>query len=313
MNDKEKAKAFRDLRAEQAKRRVLIVTDTRTEILRLLAQAEERVRLRLASQPGDAERWVLTDLQAEIRRTLTEFGDQAAARLSSTAGGAWSAGQDLIEEPLVPVGFRLAGVVPMLDTRQLVAMRAFMTDRIKDVGVQAVNKINTELGLVVLGAQPPAAAITRVADILGDGARARAINITRTELLRVYDTASQGRLIQAAGVVPDLGKQWRRSGKVHSRITHDLADGQVQPADKPYKLGNGVTLMYPHDPAAPAAETINCGCVSLPWKKDWEMATPGRRRYTEQEMQANPTKRDIQEQIDSGKSINELLAGGKAA
>jgi hypothetical protein len=71
--------------------------------------------------------------------------------------------------------------------------------------------------------------------------------------------------------------------------------------------------MFPHDPAAPAGETINCGCTALPWKAEWEVATPGRRRYTELEMQGNPMKRDIQEAIDNGKSVGALLAGGKAA
>ncbi|MDO8933473.1 MAG: phage minor head protein, partial [Rhodocyclaceae bacterium] len=219
--------------------------------------------------------------------------------------------QALIDAPLLAAGFRIDGMVPLLDTRQLVAMRAFMTDRIKNIGLQAANKINTELGLVVLGAQPPGAAIMRVAAILGDISRARAITIVRTELSRVYGTASQQRLTQAAGVVDGLKKQWRRSGKVHSRITHDLADGQVVDADKPFKLGNGMRLMFPHDPAAPAGETINCGCTALPWKADWEVATPGRRRYSELEMQGNPAKRDIQEQLDNGKPIRALLAVAK--
>lgn len=307
------AKAVRDLRAEQIKRRTRIIADTRAEILRLLAVAEERIRTRLAAQPSDAERWVLSDLQAEIQRAMAAFGEQAAAQVSTAAGAAWQAGQALVDLPLAAAGYRLDGVAPMLDARQLVAMRAFMTERIRDVGLQAANKINTELGLVVLGAQPPAAAVTRVAEILAGASRMRAITIVRTELSRVYGTASQARLLQAAAIVPGLKKQWRRSGKVHSRIYHDLADGTVVDADKPFKLGNGVRLMFPHDPAAPAAETINCGCVALPWKADWEVATPGRRRYTEQEMQANPAKRDFQEQLDAGKSIGELLAGGKAA
>lgn len=307
------ANAVRSIRAEQAKRRITLIADTRGEILRLLNLALERIQARIATQPSDAERWLLHDLQAEIRRTMGEFSDQAAAKVSTAAGQAWEAGQALIDAPLAAAGFRIDGLVPVLDTRQLIAMRAFMTDRIKDVGIQAANKINTELGLVVLGAQPPATAVARVTAILGETSRARAITIVRTELSRVYGTASQERLMQAAGVVPGLKKQWRRSGKVHSRIYHDLADGQVVDADKPFKLGNGLRLMFPHDPAAPAGETINCGCTALPWKADWEVATPGRRRYTELEMQGNPIKRDIQDAIDSGKSVNDLVAGGKAA
>ncbi len=307
----DEGKAFRGERAAQVKRRTRLITDTRAEILRLLDVAGERIRTRLAAQPSDAERWLLGELQAEIRRAMGEFSDRAATMISTAAGQAWEAGQALIDAPLLAAGFRIDGMVPLLDTRQLVAMRAFMTDRIKNIGLQAANKINTELGLVVLGAQPPGAAIMRVAAILGDISRARAITIVRTELSRVYGTASQQRLTQAAGVVDGLKKQWRRSGKVHSRITHDLADGQVVDADKPFKLGNGMRLMFPHDPAAPAGETINCGCTALPWKADWEVATPGRRRYSELEMQGNPAKRDIQEQLDNGKPIRALLAVAK--
>lgn len=307
------SKQIRDIRAEQAKRRTRLIVDTRGEILRLLKLAQERIATRIAAQPSDAERWVLAELQADIRRAMAEFSELAAAKVSTAAGQAWDAGQALIDAPLSAAGFRIDGLVPVLDTRQLIAMRAFMTDRIKDVGIQAANKINTELGLVALGAQPQTNAVTRVTAILGETSRARAITIVRTELSRVYGTASQERLTQAAAVVPGLRKQWRRSGKVHSRLYHDLADGQVVDAGKHFKLGNGVRLLFPHDPAAPAGETINCGCTALPWKADWEVATPGRRRYSELEMQANPMKRDLQDAIDNGKSVGALLAGGKAA
>lgn len=315
MTDAEKAaaKAARDTRAEQLKRRTALISDTRGEILRLLQLALERIQTRIALQPSEAERWLLHELQAEIRRTLAEFSEQAAARVSTAAGQAWEAGQALIDAPLAAGGVRIDGLVPLLDTRQLVAMRAFMTDRIKDIGLQAANQINTELGLVVLGAQPQATAVTRVTAILKETSRARAITIVRTEISRVYAVASHERLMQAAAVVPGMRKQWRRSGKLHSRLTHDLADGQVQDADKPFKLGNGVAVMHPHDPKAPAGETINCGCISIPWKADWQAATPGRRRYSELEMQGNPMKRDLQEALDSGTSVNALLAGAKAA
>lgn len=312
----DKGKVFRDLRTEQLARRTRLVANTRGEILRLLDAAGERVRLYLAAQPSDAVRWVLADLQAEIRQMMAEFGDQAAARASSTATDAWQAGQDLVDLPLEGVGYRIAGVTPLLDTGQLMAMRAFLTDRIKDVGLQAANRINTELGLTVLGAQAPTDAITRVADILKTTSRVRAITIVRTELMRSYDTAAQARLVQVGGgdnpIVPGLKKQWRRSGKTHSRLDHDLADGQVREIDKPFLVG-GVKLMYPHDPAAPAEHTINCGCTMLPWIEGWEVAAPGRRRFTAEEMRANPMKRDIQDALDAGRSLRDLAPGGKAA
>ncbi|TAK47017.1 MAG: hypothetical protein EPO23_13105, partial [Xanthobacteraceae bacterium] len=177
-------------------------------------------------------------------------------------------------------GIRVAAALPHLDTRQLTAMRAFMTDRIKDIGLAAANKINAELGLVVIGAQTPSDAIGSLTRILGEPSRARATTIVRTELARTFAVAAQERLAQQAALVPGLKKQWRRSGKLHPRPHHDLADGQVRDVGEPFVLnplgGLQVKLMFPHDPAAPAGETINCGCISLPWKADWKMATPGR-------------------------------------
>jgi len=42
--------------------------------------------------------------------------------------------------------------------------------------------------------------------------------------------ASWQRTAQAAAQLPSLQKQWRRSGKIHSRLTHDIADGEIQEA-----------------------------------------------------------------------------------
>jgi hypothetical protein len=80
--------------------------------------------------------------------------------------------------------------------------------------------------------------------------------------------------------VPGLQKQWRRSGKLKPRLEHDLIDGQVRDVDKPFTVtpfGQApVQLMFPRDPKAPAKQTINCGCDSLPYMASWTVKTPGR-------------------------------------
>lgn len=48
----------------------------------------------------------------------------------------------------------------------------------------------------------------------------------RTELGRAFSAAAQERMEAASKIVPGLKKQWRRSGKLHPRIHHDLADGR---------------------------------------------------------------------------------------
>ncbi|MGQ0545548.1 MAG: hypothetical protein ACT4P3_09485 [Betaproteobacteria bacterium] len=264
MTPAERKRAFDRARAAVVRGRTSLMRSTRDDLVRLLKAAEGAIREQLASQPTDYQQWSLPQLSSEIRRTLDEFARDGGARISGAAGDAWSLGRELTEKPLVSAmpEASVASALPMLETTQLAAMRAFMIDRVKDIGVDAANKITAELGLVAIGAQSPSDAIGRVAEILGEASRARATTIVRTELGRAFSTAAQLRLEQAAGVVPGLKKQWRRSGKLHPRLHHDLADGQVREVNEPFvlkPLGRApVELMYPRDPAAPASETINC-------------------------------------------------------
>ncbi len=52
------------------------------------------------------------------------------------------------------------------------------------------------------------------------GGRSRGLTVVRTELGRAYSVAGQARMAQAMEELPGLRKQWRRSGKIHSRLTH---------------------------------------------------------------------------------------------
>lgn len=292
MTDDERERAFRRARMQVVSGRTAILRDTDAEVRRLLRASLDDVNAILAAQPSDYQSWILPQLAREIRRTLAVFGDAAAGKLAAAAGDAWQLGQDLVDRPLEAADVRIVGAMPHIDSAQLVAMRAFMTERIKDVGIAAANKINAELGLVVIGAQSPADAIGATRLILGEESRTRAAVIVRNGLSSNYAVASFGRLTQAASRVPGLKKQWRKSGKRHPRLYHDLADGQVRDVDEPFVLGNGAQLMFPHDPAAPASETINCGCIAIPFKEDWTVAQPGRAPGGV---------------FDGGQSINELL------
>lgn len=298
MTDKERKKAFQQARKEELKQRTAILADTRAEVIRLLDVARVQIAATLASSPTEYQSWYLPQLQAEIQRVLAEFGSQAGGVVAAEASGAWEAGKNLIDNPLQAAGIRLAGMVPSIDTRQLVAMRSFMTDRIKDVAIEAANKINAELGLVMIGANSVSDAIARVADILGDPVTSRATTIVRTELGRAYAVAAHERMLQAKESVPGLKKLWRRSGKIHSRLHHDAADGQIKDVDKPFiihgKTG-AVKMMHPHDPKAPAGEVINCGCVMLPHMASWDMATPGKKPFSDLELANSSIKRALSE------------------
>ena len=135
-------------------------------------------------------------------------------------------------------------ILPEVDLRQLTALRSALTDRIKDVTATLAGRVNTELGLAAIGVQTTGEAAEKIADILKRGGRGRALTIVRTELGRAYSVAGQQRFDQAHEVLPGLQKQWRRSGKIHSRASHDRADGQVRPVDQPFddRVHRGICL-----------------------------------------------------------------------
>lgn len=312
--DRERERAFRRARNVQSRRLTRIQRDTHGEVLRLLKEAQKKITAELASTPSEFQAWRLPILQRSIRRAMAELDKSASARLSTAAGQSWQAGIDLVDEPLAAGGIRVGAFLPELDTGQLLAMRSFMTDRMQDVSVTLANRINSELGLAAIGASSTSQAIDRIAELLDSGGRARATTIVRTELGRAFSVAHQARQEQATERLPGLKKQWRRSGKLHSRPAHDAADGQIREVDEPF-LVNGIEIMFPRDPAAPIGETINCGCQSLPYMDSWTMSQPGRSQFSEREIAASPTKRILAE-ITTGRrrfasieTIDRMAAG----
>lgn len=275
----ERARAFQRARTAVLKDRAKLLAGTRDNVIRFLKAAAADIRAILAAQPSDYQLWALAALEREIAQTIGRLGDQAAAEAAAATGRAWELGQGMVDRPLAAA--RVVAVLGRLDTRQLLAMRAFMTSRLKDVALEAGKKIAAQLGLVVIGAETPSDAISSITEILGEPSRKRATTIVRTELGRVFAVAAHERLVQAAEKVPGMQKQWRRSGKLHPRVHHDVADGQVRDVAVPFDLyppgaQKPVQLMFPHDPKAPASEVINCGCVALPYKADWKVANPKR-------------------------------------
>lgn len=268
-----------------------IQADTNREIVRLLRLAHDRVTSILARQPSDYQRWALPQLRRQIEAKLAEFGDAGGKTAVAGQQRAWDAGQAMVDGALSSgkAGDLLVAQLPALDTGQLEAMTSFLTAKIGDIGTAVANAINQELGLVIIGAQTPSEAIAKVARIFG-GNRTRAITVVRTELGRAFATASQRRMEQAAGRIPGLKKQWRRSGKLHPRENHEAIDGQIRDVDEPFDLPNGVQLMHPRDPAAPASETINCGCESLPYMDTWDLSTPGARPLSDAEIRARKSR-----------------------
>jgi hypothetical protein len=190
-------------------------------------------------------------------------------------------------------------------------MRTFNTGKMKDITSAAADRINTQLGLVAIGGQSPGDALSNIAQILGPGSRGRAITILRTELGRAFSTATQLRQDQAVEVLPGLRKQWRRSGKIHSRPSHDLADGQIVKVDEPFLVG-GIKILHPRHAGAPAKHVINCGCDSLPYMDSWEVMHPGAKPFSSDELGKSEAKRRVNQIRASGfDTWAKNLAAGK--
>lgn len=274
------------------KLRTQLLRGTAGEITSLLKGSLEEIKTLLASQPSDYQRWQLPQLKRSIESTMAEFERGGSRALSDGARQAFAAGQQLVDDPIEAGGVRIAAVLPELDTRQLMAMRTFMVDRIGGISSTTARRIAGELGLVTIGAQSPGEAIGNIADLV-EGGRSRAIGIVRTEVGRVFSVAANERMEQATEELLGLKKQWRRSGKIHSRLHHDSIDGQIRDVDQPFTLGNGVQIMFPRDPAAPVGEVIHCGCESLPYMESWDVKNPGRVPFTDDELRLSQTKRDL--------------------
>lgn len=298
MKPSERRRAFEGARRAALRRRTAIQRDTASEIIRLLKLARDRIREILAGQPTDYQRWSLPPLQRAIEARLAEFERAAANAAGQGAAAAAQAGIELVDAPLRAGGLSIVGVTGGIDARQLEAMRQFLTDRLKGLTARAIDRINSELGMVILGVQSPAEAIGKIARLLGDESRSRAITIVRTEIGRAFSAAAHARMQAAAERVPGLQRMWRRSGKIHSRPEHDAIDGEVRGVDEPFRVvdrhGEVIELMYPRDPKAPPAQTINCGCEALPYMRSWGVAAAPapftERELPPAELARNPVK-----------------------
>jgi len=279
-------------RGNQARRLNRIKKNTEAEVTRLLKEASDQITVDLAGTPGEFDAFILPRIQKSIQVVLGETGEGMAKTAGDGATAAWQAGIDMIDEPLAAGGVKVSAVLTEVDTRQLMAMRTFLTDRLKDVTVETLNKINAELGLAIMGVQTPFEATSGISKLLNDTQRARALRITRTEIGRAHSVATHERLQMAKEHVPGIRKMWRRSGKLHSRTSHDAVDGQIRKPDEPFQVGSE-KLMFPRDPKGSARHTVNCGCVQLPHMADWEVKHPAGRPITIEERQGSEMKRRL--------------------
>lgn len=287
-------KAFEAALAERLRSRARLLLGADQAVVRLLNDARTSILAQLAAQPADWQQWQLSRIRDQLDVILNALASQAGASVQGSLRDAWQQGEDLVDKPLAAGGINIEIRLPLLDTQVLQAMSSFTVERMKNMAAEIAAQTTRQLGLVTIGSISPFQAIQAIQKWLGNDTPRRATTIVRTEVSRAFALASEQRLVQASEFVPGLQKQWRRSGKIHSRWNHDLMDGQVVDAKQSFKVPNprgGFDQMRcPHDPAAPAEQIINCGCLAIPFIKDWQVMTAGAKPFTERELQLDARK-----------------------
>lgn len=298
--NKDQERGWKKAEKESSLQRQQLLTETRDQVVALLKKSRDDISLMLSNQPTDYQQWRLSELNREIERVMVGFGQQAGQALSTAAGRAWQGGINAIEQPLTRIGINVP--VVQLDNGQLMAMRAFMVDRIQDVGTATASRIKQELGLAMIGNQSIHDTISKVGELV-DGGKARATTIVRTELSRAWAVASHERALESGRDGVPMDKIWRRSGKLYPRPSHQLMDGVRLPVHQAFTV-NGHKIRFPHDPKAPASETINCGCICLYRPRDTRGTLSDHQPFTDQELAQNPSLLNL----EKGKPLPELVA-----
>lgn len=91
----------------------------------------------------------------------------------------------------------------------------------------------------------------------------RAMTIARTETLRAANAGAVASAQAQLDAMPDMTviKRWVATHDDRTRPDHRELDGKaVLGMDTPFALADGTTIRWPHDPQAPASQTVNCRC-----------------------------------------------------
>jgi hypothetical protein len=291
--------AFEVALREQLRQRGALITAAQAGVLQVLKEAQAAIASMLMDQPPDYKLWRLTPILAQINALLDGAGVRLQRQGQQAVADAWALGEQLVDAPLLASqSVTLAGMVtlPVVQDTLLEPLQRFAQIKLKDVTADAGRRIGTHLSLVTLGATTPYEGIQAVRRELGPAAAARAGTIVRTEVSRALGVSSMARLREQRALVPDLRKQWRKSGKRVPRENHVLMDKVHLPLEEAFKVpgrGGGVVLMqHPHDPAAPVGEVVNCGCRVVPFRAAWARYRGEAERSFEQPVRGQTARND---------------------
>lgn len=203
-----------------------------------------------APPPVSGEAFVSPDDLAVIR---TVWMEQVATQLLPLLGDVYMTGAQGVSLAVANVGDEIPEVVSIGAQEWL----GVAQNRLARVGDTAWFSAREQLSEGFKAGDSVPQLAKRVQDVL-DVTKARATTIARTEVIG----ASNAGAFAEARAMGLTQKTWLNTDDPRTRPTHVRAGDQVQPLDEPFIVG-GARLMFPHDPAGPPGETINCRCTLL--------------------------------------------------
>lgn len=223
----------------------------------------------------DFEAFRLPKLLNSVDRLAEDWAEKYSIDAKDLLKRGFEVGVDKVDLPVRASGMEIRLPEPSLSILQ--ASQRATVGLITGLSRDAREQIKREILLGANGGKTPFEVIEEVGRNLEDpsvfGTIAnRAEVITRTEIGRVQSIATQVRQEEAARIVAGLKKQWWAS--FVGRQNHMAIHRQIRDVDEPFDIPAAgrvakEQLMFPRDPNGSAANTINCGCQSLPYKEDW--------------------------------------------
>lgn len=136
-----------------------------------------------------------------------------------------------------------------------------MTNRLVGVGETAYNMIREKVTKAVASGASNEMLRKEILSV-SQFSEFRADVVARTEVQFAYSNGNW-QAGQALGEFGPLEKEWLATGDARTRRSHVAINGTRLPIGEPFQMSSGAQMMYPHDPSAPARETVQCRCVLL--------------------------------------------------
>jgi len=238
----------------------------------LEAVNEMRRRVVLAiAQGGPLTPYTADALKNQVRAITEQFTQKFYDQLSENQRRLFVKGLRVVDEAVASADLRLA--IPHLSEATLKQAQSFGAELVTNLTDYARGQIAQQIDLAVLGQKPLEETLAGIGTNLKDSSifssiAQRAETIYKTEVNRIANLATDERLKQAAGQIPDIQKRWVHSHVGIPRAGHLLLDNVTIPADEQFTLmgrdGKTYLIDMPHDPSLPAGETVNCRCQIVP-------------------------------------------------